>query len=88
MTLFSAVFIYILIWWTMLFVVLPWGVRGQAEADDVYEGSEPGAPVNPRLKRKFLQTTLWSFGLWIIIAAVIHFQIITWDQLTSWVGAT
>ena len=43
---FSLFVSYLLIWWMTLFIVLPLGVRGQAEAGQVVEGSEPGAPVD------------------------------------------
>ena len=33
----TAIAIYFLIWWIMLFAVLPWGVRSQGE-----EGCAPG----------------------------------------------
>ncbi len=59
----NAVLIYILIWWVTLFAVLPLGVRGQAEENDVVKGSEPGAPVKADIKKKFLITTIVSFFL-------------------------
>lgn len=76
MSIFTALFMFMLIWWTMLFAVLPWGIRGQAEENAVEEGSEPGAPVNPHLKRKFIQTTLWSLALWAVIVIIIQFELI------------
>lgn len=58
--------IYAVIWSTVLFAVLPWGVRTQHEAGDIVKGSAESAPVNPRLAMKALATTLVSgviFGL-------------------------
>jgi predicted secreted protein len=64
--------IYVLIWWIVLFGVLPWGVRSQTESGDVGPGTEPGAPAVSRLKAKLLWTTLvaslvfaaflWAYG--------------------------
>ena len=34
-------------------------------------GADQGAPIDPRLKRKFIQTTLISAGLWVIVAGII-----------------
>ena len=48
----TAVAIYFVIWWTLLFAVLPLGVRSQAEANDVVPGTEPAAPVAPQLWKK------------------------------------
>jgi predicted secreted protein len=44
----TAIAIYFLIWWIMLFAVLPWGVRAQGEEGT--PGTDPGAPTVPRLK--------------------------------------
>ena len=41
---FSQAAIFLLIWFVVLFAVLPWGVRQQAETKP---GHDPGAPANP-----------------------------------------
>ena len=53
----TIVAIYLLVWWTVLFAVLPWGVRSQEESGEVSAGTDPGAPAVPRLKAKLLWTT-------------------------------
>jgi predicted secreted protein len=63
MTIPGALAVYFIIWWTVLFAVLPFGVRSQAESGDVVAGSEPGAPVLPGLVRKAAITS--------VVAAVI-----------------
>ena len=55
--------IYFIVWWTVIFAVLPFGVRSQHEDGAVENGTEPGAPSRPLLLRKALVTT--------VIAAVI-----------------
>jgi predicted secreted protein len=60
MRLVSALAIYFVIWWVCLFVVLPFGVRSQAEAGEVAFGTERGAPHQPFLVRKAIATTLLS----------------------------
>lgn len=55
-----AIAIYITIWFTVLFAILPIGVRSQAEAEDVVPGTEPGAPVAPRMLFKAILTTAIS----------------------------
>jgi predicted secreted protein len=58
MSLFTSVAVYLTIWWTVLFAVLPLGVVSHAEAGiDKGDGGDPGAPVDPKLKRKFITTT-------------------------------
>ena len=51
---------YIIIWWTVLFIVLPWGVKSVHEDENAHPLHEPGAPIVPHIKRKFLATTLIS----------------------------
>ncbi len=58
MSLISSIAIYFIIWWLVLFVVLPFGVRSQAEAGAVTLGTDRGAPERPRIARKFAITTL------------------------------
>lgn len=59
MNLVSALAIYFIIWWLVLFLVLPFGIRNAHETGEtVEEGHEPGAPVNPRLVRKVAITTV------------------------------
>lgn len=64
---FTYVAIYFVIWWTVLFAVLPFGVRGQHEDGEVTDGTEPGAPINAHLWQKALATTLISAVLTVLI---------------------
>jgi len=54
----SALAVYFVIWWLVLFAVLPWGVRTQGEEGTVEPGSPESAPARPQLARKALITTL------------------------------
>ncbi|MEZ5926656.1 MAG: DUF1467 family protein [Hyphomicrobiaceae bacterium] len=53
-----AIAIYLVIWATVLFAVLPFGVRTQHEAGEIVKGSAESAPVHPRIGLKLLATTL------------------------------
>lgn len=57
MQLLSAFAIFFIIWWTVLFAVLPMGVRSQRETEDVTLGTEPGAPSDSRIPIKLAITT-------------------------------
>jgi predicted secreted protein len=57
--------VYVVIWWTVLFAVLPFGVRSQQEMNDVVPGSDPGAPVRHRLGLKILVNTGISTAIWL-----------------------
>ena len=54
----SGFAIFFIIWWVVLFAVLPFGAHSAHElGQDVEEGHAPSAPVAPRLVRKFFITT-------------------------------
>jgi len=67
-----AVAIYLVIWWTVLFAVLPIGVRTQGEDGVVVPGTPESAPAAPRLLRVVILTTVISAlvfaGLWLLVA--------------------
>lgn len=62
-----AIAIYFTTWWIVLFAVLPFGIRSQDEAHEVVPGSDPGAPMLPRLAVK----ALWTTGLSAIVFGAI-----------------
>ncbi|WP_374660296.1 DUF1467 family protein [Phenylobacterium sp.] len=86
MSVFTGIAIYLTIWWTVLFSVLPIGVTSHAEAGiDKGDGGDPGAPVDPKLKKKFMTTTIISTVLWVILFLVLHFKIIQLPEVpASW----
>jgi predicted secreted protein len=59
--------VYLVIWWTLLFAVLPWGVKTQREAGESVPGSDPGAPVVPHLWKKVVVNTIVSAIVWVIL---------------------
>jgi predicted secreted protein len=76
-----ALAIYFLIWWLVLFAVLPWGVRRQDEEEGVVPGTDPGAPARPLLLRKAVATTLISAAIFAAGFAVWKAEIIPFDRL-------
>nr|WP_246718647.1 DUF1467 family protein [Microvirga terrestris] len=62
--------LYFVIWWVLLFAVLPFDVRSQRETGEVVRGSEPGAPALPALREKAIWTTLVASVVLVIVAAV------------------
>jgi len=65
--------VFLTIWWTVLFAVLPLGTQTYAEAGlDVKDGGDPGAPVNPNLKKKFITTTWVSALLWLFVMVLVY----------------
>jgi predicted secreted protein len=80
----TAIAIYFLIWWIMLFAVLPWGVRAQGE--EGAPGTDPGAPTVPQLKAKLIWTTIASGVVWAICAVIYANGLVTLDGLASVFG--
>lgn len=65
MTWTSGIVVYVIIWWLVFFMSLPFGVRPPHEAGETAEpGHEAGAPVRTHLPRKVLVSTLISAALW------------------------
>ena len=58
MTLSVAIAVYFILWWVVFFAILPFGVRSQHEEPEMAAGTDPGAPVRPRLLIKAVVTTV------------------------------
>lgn len=81
MSLGLAVATYFIIWWTVLFAILPIGVRTQGEEGSVVPGTPESAPVRPKFLLIISLTTLVSAGLFALIYAVLVWQIIDFGKL-------
>ncbi|HUT48042.1 MAG TPA: DUF1467 family protein [Alphaproteobacteria bacterium] len=71
----TGLIVFVIVWWLVLFMVLPWGIRREESPEP---GHEPGAPANPRLWLKAGITTaiaciVWGAIYWAIDADLIHF---------------
>ena len=86
MSLTTAIAIYFIIWWLVLFAVLPFGVRSQKESGMVAPGSDPGAPAIPRLGRKLVATTLVAGFVFALLFVVYRYRLITIDDLAALIG--
>ena len=71
-----AIAIYVVIWWTVLFAILPIGVRTQGEDGAVVPGTPASAPTRPRLVRVALITTLVSALLFAGLWAAVRYNVI------------
>jgi predicted secreted protein len=77
---FSQAAIFLLIWFVILFAVLPWGVRQQTDTEP---GHDPGAPVHPHLGRKAAITTVISLLLWGVyfyVTQILGFSLLSLSQ--------
>ena len=83
MSLTFAIAIYVVIWWTVLFAVLPIGVRTQAEDGAIVPGTPESAPTRPRLLRVVLLTTLVSSLVFAALWAAVRYNAV---GLEHWLG--
>jgi predicted secreted protein len=82
MSLSFAIAIYFIIWWLVLFAVLPFGVRTQDEAGSVVPGTPESAPARPDLARLFLINTVVAAVVFAAVWAVITFELIDTDTFS------
>jgi len=76
MSWFSAAIVFVVVWWLVLFMVLPFGA---APPDEVERGMADSAPARPRLALKFLITSLVALAvtaliLWLIDSGLIQLR--------------
>ena len=81
---FTGVLVYCMVWVVVLLTVLPWGVQSHADAGiDKGDGGDPGAPVNPKLKQKFLTTTAVATVVFAIIWLIVKFGLVKLPPLPA-----
>ena len=81
MTLSFAIAIYVIIWWIVLFAILPIGMRTQAEEGEVAPGTAESTPHRPRLLPKMLATTVVASLVFAAVYVIIVHRVITLDQI-------
>ena len=83
MTPVTGIVVFVIIWWLVIFMVLPWGVR---RTENPEAGHDPGAPERPMLWRKVLATTLISAVLFAIVYTIVEFDLISLRELARQIG--
>ena len=82
MTLAFAAAIYFIIWWIVLFAMLPIGVRTSEEAGEkASPGTAESAPHMPNLLPKMVATTVVSTIIFAALYAIIVHHVITLDDI-------
>ena len=73
----GSIIIYVMIWWIIFFSVLLIGI--QSNKEDFKEkigGVDPGAPINPRIGKKFLITTFITTIIFAVIYYLVKFDLL------------
>ena len=80
----TGIAIYLVLWWVVLFTILPLGMQSHHEAGiDLKDGGDPGAPVNPNLKKKFITTTWVSGVVFFVFWLVAYFGLIPLPEVAK-----
>ena len=81
MALVFAISMYVVIWWIVLFAMLPIGVRTQEEEGEVAPGTTESAPHMPKLLPKMFATTVVASVVFAVVYVIIVHRVITLDQI-------
>jgi predicted secreted protein len=87
----TALAIYFVLWWVVLFAILPFGVTSQAEqgegaGHEAVPGTDPGAPVKARMLRKMAWTTLISAAIYGLAMAAYAAGYLNIERLAKLMG--
>ena len=85
-TISTAFAIYFVLWWLVLFLTLPFGVRSQHEDGGGEPGTDPGAPIKTQMGRKLIWTTIISAVIFGIAWLVNSTGYLTIDRLAKLMG--
>lgn len=77
---FTGIIVFVIVWWVVIFMVLPWGARPPETPEP---GHAPSAPEHPRLLRKVLATTAITAVVWLAIFAAVESELISFRELVG-----
>jgi len=70
MTAITGIAMYVVIWWIVLFAVLPFGVKPTTEPGG--RGQMTGAPERPMMLKKVVWTSALAALVWLAIFAIVQ----------------
>jgi len=73
MSITSAVVLFAVLWFLVLFIVLPIRMKSQAEDGNIVPGTHAGAPADPQLGKRARIVTLVAAALWCLISGIVVF---------------
>ncbi|WP_455372376.1 DUF1467 family protein [Limibacillus halophilus] len=74
---YTAIMLFVIIWWVVIFAVLPWGARPPENPEP---GHAPSAPAKPMLIRKAVITTVISAVIWGVLFYLITNDILVFRE--------
>jgi predicted secreted protein len=85
-TLSTAFAIYFVMWWIVLFLTLPFGVRSQHEDGEGAPGTDPGAPIAALMGRKLIWTTVISAIVFAVSMLAYDAGLLNVERLSKLMG--
>jgi predicted secreted protein len=82
----TALAIYFVLWWVVLFLTLPFGVRSQHEDGESVAGTDPGAPIASQMGRKLIWTTAISVVIFAIAMLAYNAGYLNVERLSKLMG--
>ncbi len=73
--------IYFIIWWLLLFCILPIGVRSQSDEGTVTPGTAESAPVKMHFLWKILATTVVTTIVFTFVHLIVFAKVIPLDSI-------
>ena len=74
----SATAVFFIIWWTVLFAMLPIGLKTQDDDSDVTLGTVASAPRGPHMLKVVVRTTVISVAVSALLYVLTHALHIVW----------
>ena len=78
--------IYFVLWWIVLFLTLPFGVRSQHEDGEGAPGTDPGAPILSRMGAKLIWTTVLSTAIFAVAMLAYNAGYLNIERLSKLMG--
>lgn len=85
-TISSMLAIYFVLWWVVLFVTLPFGIRTQSDDGTTIPGTDPGAPIATLMRRKLLWTTVASAVIFAVAMTFYELGYFNVERLSRLMG--
>jgi predicted secreted protein len=85
-TISTAFAIYFVLWWIVLFLTLPFGVRSQHEDGVGAPGTDPGAPITTRMGTKLIWTTIISAVIFAVAWFAYNAGYLSTERLSRLMG--
>jgi predicted secreted protein len=76
----TGIVAFIIIWWLVLFTVLPWGIRRN---ENPALGEDPGAPIRHRILLRALITTGITLVIWGAMFAAIELDLFSFRDIAG-----